>query len=85
MGHTSTLYAGGVKYPGHADPRKILAPEPYKSPKRVIRLRRSAQHLTVMASFLSGLRRNQLLLMPSVVAKHDDALKFGVLGAANIA
>lgn len=38
-----------------------------------------------MASFLSGLRRNQLLASAPVVAKQDDALKFGILGAANIA
>ncbi|KAJ4397458.1 hypothetical protein N0V93_001686 [Gnomoniopsis smithogilvyi] len=38
-----------------------------------------------MASFFSGLRRNQLLLSAPVVAKENDALKFGILGAATIA
>lgn len=36
-------------------------------------------------NFLSGLRRNQLLFMVPVVPKKDDALRFGILGAANIA
>ncbi|KAK2598623.1 hypothetical protein N8I77_012019 [Diaporthe amygdali] len=38
-----------------------------------------------MASFLGALRRNWLIFRPPVAAKQDDALKFGILGAANIA
>ncbi|KAI3397093.1 hypothetical protein diail_11236 [Diaporthe ilicicola] len=38
-----------------------------------------------MASFLGALRRNWLIFRPPVAPKQDDALKFGILGAANIA
>lgn len=40
---------------------------------------------TIMAAILSGLYRNYLLLRPGVVPKQEDALKIGILGAANIA
>lgn len=38
-----------------------------------------------MAAFLGGLRRNWTIVNPPVAAKQDGALKFGILGAANIA
>lgn len=38
-----------------------------------------------VTTFMSGPRRNWLLINPPVVAKQDDALKFGILGAATIA
>ncbi|PSR84257.1 hypothetical protein BD289DRAFT_264471 [Coniella lustricola] len=38
-----------------------------------------------MGAFLSALRRNQRLVFTPVVAKHDGALKIGILGAADIA
>ncbi|KAI7773883.1 hypothetical protein LA080_009678 [Diaporthe eres] len=38
-----------------------------------------------MASFLGALRRNWLIFRPPVAPKQDDAIKFGILGAANIA
>lgn len=38
-----------------------------------------------MATLLGALRRNWLMFRPSEAPKKDDALKFGILGAANIA
>jgi hypothetical protein len=38
-----------------------------------------------MASVFGFVHRNWQLLNPPVVPKTDDALKFGILGAANIA
>lgn len=38
-----------------------------------------------MAALLSGLRRNYYIVNVPVVAKQDDALKIGILGAAAIA
>ncbi|KAG6364984.1 hypothetical protein INS49_006589 [Diaporthe citri] len=38
-----------------------------------------------MGSFLSGLHRNWVILNPPVVPKEKHALRFGILGAANIA
>lgn len=37
-----------------------------------------------MAAFIGGLRRAWLIVSPPTPAKHEDALKFGILGAANI-
>lgn len=45
-----------------------------------------SRHILVeMASFLGALRRNWLIFRPPVAPKQDDAIKFGILGAANIA
>lgn len=38
-----------------------------------------------MASLIGALRRNWLMFRPPVTPKQDDAIKFGILGAANIA
>lgn len=38
-----------------------------------------------MATILGALRRNWLIFRPPVAPKQDDAIKFGILGAANIA
>lgn len=38
-----------------------------------------------MATILGALRRNYLMFRPPVAPKQDDAIKFGILGAANIA
>lgn len=38
-----------------------------------------------LMAILGGLRRNWRQLNPPVVSKHEDALKFGILGAAKIA
>lgn len=38
-----------------------------------------------MASLLGALRRNWTMYNQPLVPKKDDALKFGILGAANIA
>lgn len=37
-----------------------------------------------MAALLGGLYRNLLLFRPPIATKQDDALKIGILGAANI-
>lgn len=38
-----------------------------------------------MASLIGALRRNWVMFRPPVAPKQDDAIKFGILGAANIA
>jgi hypothetical protein len=38
-----------------------------------------------MASLIGFVRRNYQALYPPVATKADNALKFGILGAANIA
>jgi hypothetical protein len=38
-----------------------------------------------MASILGGFRRNWRQFNPPVASKEEDALKFGILGAASIA
>lgn len=45
----------------------------------------SPLHIAVMSSLVGALHRNWLAQYPPVATKTEDAVKFGILGAANIA